>query len=135
MEHCVINIKDWMTKDKLLMNDGKTEFLVIGTWQQLKKVKNISNMRIAPAEASVKNLGVWLDKNLSMDAHITRTCSAAFYYLYNLRRIRRYLSIEATETLIHAFITSWLAYCNSLFYGYHHTSYRNFKEFKMQPHA
>ena len=52
-----------------------------------------------------------------MDTHITRTCSAAFYYLYNIRRIRPYLSREATETLIHAFITSRLDYCNSLVHG------------------
>ena len=52
-----------------------------------------------------------------MDAHITKTCSAAFYYLYNIRRIRRYLSKESTESLIHAFISSRLDYCNSLFYN------------------
>ena len=58
-----------------------------------------------------------LDRNLSMDAHITRTCSTAFYYLYNIRRIRPYLSRQTTEILVHAFITSRLDYCNSLFYG------------------
>ena len=34
-----------MLKDKLLMNAKKTEFLIIGTRQQLKKV-NISNISI-----------------------------------------------------------------------------------------
>ena len=65
----------------------------------------------------MKKLGVWLDSKLSMDAHITKTCSAAFDYLYNVRRIRRYLSKESTESLIHAFISSRLDYCNSLFYN------------------
>ena len=41
----------------------------------------------------------------------------AFYYLYNTRHIRKYLSRSSTETLIHAFITSRLDYCNSLLYG------------------
>ena len=49
--------------------------------------------------------------------HITKTSSAVFYYLYNIRRIRKYLSKECTETLIHAFISSRLDYCNSLLYG------------------
>jgi hypothetical protein len=52
-----------------------------------------------------------------MNTHITKTSSAAFYYLYNIRRIRKYLSKEHTDTLIHAFITCRLDYCNSLLYG------------------
>ena len=121
MELCVAEIRNWMSKDKLLMNDDKTEFLIIGTRQQLNKVNiskiSIGSTDITPAHAPVRNLGVWLDSNLSMDSHITKTCSTAFYYLHNIRRIRRYLSRDATETLIHAFITSRLDYCNSLFYG------------------
>ena len=35
----------------------------------------------------------------------------------NLRRIRRYLSQDCLVTLIHAFVTSRLDYCNSLMYG------------------
>ena len=46
-----------------------------------------------------------------------KTSSAAFYYLYNIRRIRKYLSKKCTETLIHAFISSRLDYCYCLLYG------------------
>ena len=96
------------------MNDKKAEFLVIGTRQQLKKVSidclTIGAEKNLVAEKPVKNLGVWLDSKLSMDAHITKTCSAAFYYLYNIRRIRRYLSKESSESLMHAFISSRLDY-------------------------
>jgi hypothetical protein len=35
------DIRTWMTVDKLKLNDGKTEFLILGTAAQLKKV-NIS---------------------------------------------------------------------------------------------
>ena len=46
-----------------------------------------------------------------------RSCSSAFCYLYNIRRIRKYLSRPTTESLVHAFITSGVDYCNSLLYG------------------
>ena len=37
--------------------------------------------------------------------------------MYNLRRIRKYLSKDNTKTLVHAFISSKIDYCNSLLYG------------------
>ena len=52
-----------------------------------------------------------------MDRHTTKTSSTAFYYLYNIKRIRKFLSRADTETLIHAFISCRLDYCNSLLYG------------------
>ena len=41
----------------------------------------------------------------------------AYYHLHNIRRIRKFLSQEATCTIIHAFITSPIDYCNSLMNG------------------
>ena len=117
---CIKAIRCWMRENKLLLNEEKTEFLLIGTKQQLAKVDighiKVGKVNIAP-HSPVKNLGVWFDSNLSMVDHITKTCSAAFYYLYNIRRIRKYLTKECTETLIHAFISSRLDYCNSLLFG------------------
>ena len=34
MERCVDDIRTWMIVDKLKMNEGKTEFLVVGTKQK-----------------------------------------------------------------------------------------------------
>ena len=105
---------------KLILNDDKTEFLIIGTRQQLSKVLiqsiKIGQTVVSPV-ASARNLGTWFDTHLDMGTHITKTCSGAFYYLYNLRHIRKYLSRESTEKLVHAFISSRLDYCNSLLYG------------------
>ena len=120
IEHCIQDIRQWMSQDKLLMNDAKTELLLIGTRQQLAKITiggiTVGHSVIAP-QSPIRNPGVWLDSDLSIGDHITKTSSAAFYYLYNIRRIRKYLSKECTETLIHAFISSRLDYCNSLLYG------------------
>ena len=120
IEHCIQDIRQWMSQDKLLMNDAKTELLLISTRQQLAKITidgiTVGHSVINP-QFPVRNLAVWLDSNLSMGDHITKTSSAAFYYLYNIRRIRKYLTKEGTETLIHAFISSHLDYCNSLLQG------------------
>ena len=59
IQHCVDNIRNWMTSDKLLLNDDKTEFLMIGTKQQLAKV-NIDHILIGDCvirpKGVVKNL-------------------------------------------------------------------------------
>ena len=120
IENCIRDIRQWMCVRKLMLNDDKTEFLIVGTRKQLTKVSidgvRVGDYNISPSP-SVRNLGTWFDSHLDMDVHITKTCSSAFYYLYNIRHIRKYLSRSSTETLIHAFITSRLDYCNSLLYG------------------
>ena len=52
-----------------------------------------------------------------MRDHITNVCKAAFFYLDKIRRIKKYLSRDSLLTLVHAFITSRLDYCNALLYG------------------
>ena len=82
-----------------------------------------------------RNLGMWFNSNLSMGDHITKTSSAAFYYLYNIRRIRKYLSKECTETLIHAFISSRIDYSIICYMAYLRIRFRNCKEFRSLLHA
>ena len=48
---------------------------------------------------------------------INHVKKAAYYHLYNIWCTRKYLSHETVETLMHAFITSRLDYCNSLLYA------------------
>ena len=52
-----------------------------------------------------------------MDKRLSSLCSRSFYQLYRLRGIRKFLTPQATQTLVHAFITSNLNYYNSLFHG------------------
>ena len=49
-----------------------------------------------------------------MSEDITKLFASAFFYIYNIRRIRKYLSRNSVETLVHAFISSRLDYGNSL---------------------
>ena len=51
-----------------------------------------------------RNLGTWFDSNLNLQEQIHQTCKSGFFHLYNIRRIRKYLSQESASTLVHAFI-------------------------------
>ena len=76
----------------------------------------VGNAKITNS-SSVRNLGAWFDSSLTMHTHIAKICSSGFYYIHNIRRIRKYLSVETTKTLINDLVTSRLDYCNSLLYG------------------
>ena len=119
MENCITAIRAWMIKDKLCLNDSKTEFMIVGTRQQLAKV-NIDQLCVGESSivpvTSVKNLGSWFDKNMSMTTHIIKVCKAASFHLYNIRRIRKYLTSESTHCLVRATVISRIDYCNSLLF-------------------
>ena len=119
-EACIADVRAWMIVNELLINDLKTEFMLIGSRQMLQKVDmvpiRVGEALIPPVE-SVRNLGVFFDKNMSMETHVSRVSSKAFMGLYKIRQIRRFLSVESTTTLVHAFVTSHIDYCNSVLYG------------------
>ena len=119
MSDCIRDLRDWMIRDRLKLNEDKTEVILIGTRQQLAKV-NVTSIAVGDetieAKPSVRNLGSWFDSQLSMLTHISKVCGAAFYHLHNIGRIRKFLSPDDTKPLIHAFITSRIDYCNSLLY-------------------
>ena len=65
-----------------------------------------------PAEL-VKNLGVILDAENSMQRHMANLCLTSYYHLLELRRVRRRLNYE---TAVNALVSSHLDYCKSLLY-------------------
>jgi hypothetical protein len=52
-----------------------------------------------------------------MHDHVNNVRKSCFYHLRNISNIRRYLSVETAEILVHAFIAVKLDYWNSLIYG------------------
>ena len=64
-----------------------------------------------------RNIGVIFDSHVNLEKHVMNTCKTAFYHLRNIVKIRNYLSQDNAETLVHAFISSKLDFCNALLYG------------------
>ena len=67
--------------------------------------------------SSARNIGVIFDSHVNLEKHVMNTCKMAFYHLRNIARIRNCLSQDDAETLVHAFISSKLNFCNALLYG------------------
>ena len=120
IENAVKEIGKWLRNNKLKMNENKTEFIVFGTAQQLKKVQ-IDSIRVGEDEIKavpkVRNLGVMMDQKLDMSAHVSYLCKICFYRIKSLYKVRKYLTVSATKTIVQALVTSKLDYCNSLLFG------------------
>ena len=120
MEECITDVRAWLVSHRLMFSDMKTEFVIIGSHQQLSKVTiysvKVGDSEIKPIE-SVRNFGAWFDKRMTINVQVGKICSKSFRGLYNIRQIRKFLSTKTTKTLVNAFVTSHLDHCNSLLFG------------------
>ena len=116
----VNHFENWMSSNRLRLNATKTQFIWFGTRQQLAKRDLTSLASISPPLVSndpVRNLGVLLDSELTMDAHIKQLCRSCFFQLRRLRVVRNCLSKRSLLTLTYAFVHNRLDYCNSILFG------------------
>ena len=119
---CIDDLRRWLSVNRLKVNCDKTEV----TWITSKHGKNtisrlseplvISDCLVHPS-SSCRNLGVFFDNELNMRQHINAVCRQCYFQLRQIRVIKRSLPIDVLKTLLHAFVSSRLDYCNSLFFG------------------
>jgi hypothetical protein len=119
LQDTVMDVGRWCSSRRLQLNAKKSEIIWFGTASNLHKL-DIADMRlkfgtdvIEPAEV-VRDLGVYLDSELSMRQHISRLTRSCFYHLRRLRPICRLLGHDVTQRLVSAFVLSRLDYCNAL---------------------
>lgn len=120
LEQCCKDIRTWMRGNFLKLNDAKTEVLLVGSRQQLKKISlsgvMVGDSLIAPV-TSVRDLGAVFDTNMTMVPHVNTVCRSARYHIKNIGRIRRFLDRNCCERIVHAFVTSRLDINNALLTG------------------
>ena len=120
LENSTIVIKEWMDQNRLKMNNDKTEFILIGSRQQLDKaqtsVVNI-NGEIVQKSRCIKYLGADLDERLTFKDMINRKCRTAMGNLQKLKLIRKSLTLEAAQTIALGLVISHLDYANALYAG------------------
>ena len=109
---CTDDIKTWMTKNQLKLNDNKTEGLLFPFKSSLKPCTvslpdsvTLGSHNI-PFSDSARNLGSILDSKLSMKKHVIKICQTAYFELNRISSIRRFLNEDATKTLVISYILS-----------------------------
>ena len=119
IENCISKISSWMSTNRLKLNSDKTEFMILGTRQQVAKMQfdGISvAAKVIKAKPYVRNLGVYMDSELKMNQHVQHVVRICYGKLREIASFRKYLTQDITKTLVHAVIISHIDYANSLLY-------------------
>ena len=122
IEKCVEDIRSWMGMNFLKLNDDKTELLVITQNESTSKSQDIT-LSIGGEEVSPdpkeppKNLGVLFDSTMGLQQHISKLCRSLNYKIYQIGKIRKYITEDSAKMLVNATVTARLDYCNSLLHG------------------
>ncbi len=96
------NIVQWLRLNKLTLNVAKTKLMIFGTKPKLNRINNsplhICN-EIVERVSVFKYLGLYLDENLSYEAHITKLYSKTCSKVGLLKKIRHNIDHSTALTL------------------------------------
>jgi len=120
MERCLSEVSDWMLTNKLKMNEKKTECIIFASKKNRHVFQNITieigSAKIKPEE-SVRNLGAYLDSELTMEKHVNNTIRNGYYHLRRIARISCHLDQASRAKAVVAYVSSRLDCHNGLLTG------------------
>lgn len=111
------NLAVWCRRNKIKMNTGKTNSMLFGTHQAIKKANKpdilIDGTKIDYVP-SYKYLGIKLDPILNFKIHLSSNLRSARHKLYMLKRMRHLLTDEHSLIVYKAMVLPYLEYGNVL---------------------
>ena len=120
MSAFIDKVAAWMHSKRLQLNTAKTKFLWSTTSRRLHQLSQsllrVGFDHISPASA-IRDLGIYIDSDVSMRSHIAKTASACYSVLRQLRTIRRSVSRSVLQSLVSSLVLSRLDYVNSTLAG------------------
>ena len=120
MSAYIVEVASCMRSNRLQLNIAKTEFLWSTTSRRLHQLPQspfrVGSDYISPSSA-VRDLGVYIDSDVSMRSHVAKTVSPCYSVLRQLRTIRRSVSRSVLQSLVSSLVLSRLDYGNSTLAG------------------
>ncbi len=125
----------WFRANKLAVNISKTKYIIFKTRNKklnanlpdvvfnanergcpfnpelVTPLERIHNNHINPNSRAYKLLGIFLDENLSLDAHINNLCKKLVKSLYCIKKAKNVINKSGLRSLYFALIHSHLSYC------------------------
>jgi hypothetical protein len=102
-----------MRSNRLQLNTAKTEVLWCSSARRQHQIPSepllVGPDAVQPVR-SVRDLGIYVDADLSMTAHVSKTVSTCFAALRQLRSIRRSVSLPVLRSLVASLVLTKLDY-------------------------
>jgi len=120
MSSCVQDICRWMRSHRLQHNTSKTEFIWCCPFRRRQHIPDgdfLDGVDSVKPVSGARDLGVFVDSELSMRSHISHVAASCFGAMRQIRSIRRSLPPAALEMLVTSLVHSRLDYCNVVFAG------------------
>lgn len=103
------DVNDWMTANKLKMNNDKSEIMLCGTATKLKNI-NIETVKIGEDlvdfSNEVKDLGILIDQNISFSNHVSYLRKCCYAELRRISNIRPFIDEKSAVQLCVSLILS-----------------------------
>ena len=116
LENTFNKISNWMDQMRLKLNTNKTEYIQFGSRQELKKIETTipfnADVDLIQMSNVFRYLGGYMDCNLNFKEHVSQKIKKAMTNFTSIRSIRRFISMEASTTLVLMLCESHLDYGN-----------------------
>ena len=117
---CIDEVSAWIKANWLLLNHAKTDILWCTSSRRQHLIPTefvrVGDVSVSPVTA-VRDLGVYMDSDVSMRTQVTNTVPACFSALRQIRSVRRALPQHALLTLVPTLVITRLDQCNSVLAG------------------
>ena len=111
MAECIAETKGWTEANKMKLNIPKTDALIAQNSSiQPELPVDVGDVTITSSKA-VRNLGVIIDSNLSLEPHVSNLCKRAFYHIRRISQIRRFLDKDTTAPFSTAYRKNFSTNC------------------------
>ena len=120
MEDYVQNAKAWLCDNGLVMNDNKSQAIIIRS-SSLRTPTSLTRVNICgqlvDTSPVIRDLGFTIDINLTMTSQVANVCRYAYYHLSRIAKIRDSISTTVRKSIIHGLVTSRIDYGNAILFG------------------
>ena len=112
----LLNVSEWLSANRLTLNQTKTEFMLIGSRQRIRTFNSepalaFNNIPVKRVSHTT-SLGMYIDQHLSWSAHIDNLYKKVASVMGALKRIRPFVNSNTLQMIFSSLIQPYFDCCS-----------------------